>query len=554
MTLIERKNGVRCCFIQLYSDLQPINAEPLSVEKLASALSNSLSNTFAQIHVIGTFQSSDQRAALVEEIIEAHYDLVGLSCPQGTYEIACEILSLLYARNPPQIILGHALPAILPDYFLLYYPRAFIVRGWGEAAIITLCQQLQEQHLQPELIPGLTYIDASGIRHDNPPSWSDPPRTTQRITPERFFARVEASRGCHYNVCTFCSRPPREKSQSPWKRVNTLSVLAEIENLVQAGITTFTFADEDFIGNDPDGALEIASRLREIPHLDFALSVRTDNIFVPHGSPKENQRRRHIFQTLKEAGLTLIFIGIESFASSQLQRFGKGVSPEINMNVIRLLESLHIELELGLILFDPLVTIEELNTNVAALNDTGFWRYAGEIFSFLRPQIGTPYVTLLQHHKLLGPLQVNTAEYLAKYQDHRVASIVQNCKKWNKKYHHLYMMLRNISRSELGTGYFTQIIERYRRLQMDFLETLLANIPDKDEDTLLDSHHWSQNMAEIVQDIGFALQSRPFRTVAENALLKSASHLFFLTYDGETSMQARTLFSKTTAISGKDRK
>jgi radical SAM superfamily enzyme YgiQ (UPF0313 family) len=528
MTLAEGKDTVRCCLIQLYSDLQPINAEPLSIEKLASALSSSLSNVFVQLYLMGTFQLVNERTAIAEEIIEANYDLIGISCPQGTYEIASEILSLLSTCTPSQIILGHALPTILPEYFLLPYPCAFIVRGWGEDAMVMLCQQLQKHHLQPELIPGLTYIDESGIRHDNPPSWSNPPLATQRITPERYFARVEASRGCHYNLCTFCSRPPRERNQPPWKRVDTQSVLTEIESLVQAGITTFTFADEDFIGNDPDGALEIAQQLRTIPNLDFALSVRVDNIFIPHGSSSENQMRQRIFQTLKEAGLTLIFVGIESFASTQLQRFGKGVSPETNIYVIHLLESLGVELELGLILFDPLVTLEELNANIAVLKATGFWRYAGQIFSFLRPQIGTPYVTLLRRNELLGPLQVNTAEYLAKYQDHRIAHIVQQCKEWNKKYHHLYMLLRNISRSELGTGYFTHTIERYRNLQMTFLEALLATLPEKNKDMSPASYQWHQSMADIAQEISFSLQARSSRTVAENELLKSASRLVLL--------------------------
>lgn len=526
MTLTEHKDDLRCCFIQLYSDLQPVNAEPLSIEKLASAVSNALPQSFIQLYTLGTFQSQDQRATIIDEINQAKYDLVGLSCPQGTYEIARETLSLLATHDSPHIVLGHALPTTLPDVFLRSYPRAYIVRGWGEEAIITLCKQLQDRLLQPELIPGLTYLDKFGRRHDNPPAWSDPPTMTQRITPQRYFARVEASRGCHYNVCTFCSRPPREKNQPAWKRLNLSAVLAEIKNLVQAGITTFTFTDEDFIGNDPDGALDFAWQLRAIPNLDFALSVRADNIFMPHGSLEENRKRERIFQTLKEAGLTLIFVGIESFAPAQLQRFGKGVSPDINIHVIHLLENLQIELELGLILFDPLVTIEELQINVRTLKKTGFWRYAGQIFSFLRPQVGTPYVALLRRHDLLGPLQINTAEYEAKYQDHRVAQIVQQCKAWNKKYHHLYMMLRNLSRSDLGTGAFAHAIEHYRYLQISFLEALLANIPEKQEDLQLDSRRWGFHMAGIAQDICFSLQKRLSRTVAENELLKSASLLF----------------------------
>jgi radical SAM superfamily enzyme YgiQ (UPF0313 family) len=527
MISVDCNNRVRCCFIQLYSNLQPANAEPLSIEKLASVLSHSLPDTFTQLYTIDVLQPANERATAIEQILEAKYDLIGLSCPQGTYELAHEILALLYMRHPPQVILGHALPTMLPDYFLRSYPRALIVRGWGEEAILTLCRQIQARRLQPELVPGLTYIDEKGVRRDNEPSWNDLPGVTRRATPHRYFARVEASRGCHYNICTFCSRPPRAQHQAPWKRRDMSAVLADIENLVQAGITTFTFTDEDFIGNDPHGALELAEHLRNFPALDFALSVRADNVVVPDGSVLDNQLRKRIFHTLKEAGLTLVFVGIESFAPTQLRRFGKGVSPEINIHVLHILESLDIELEIGLILFDPLVTLEELQTNITILKETGFWRYSGQIFSFLRPQVGTPYVTLLRHHNLLGELQVNTAEYTASYQDHRVSQIVQQCKIWNRKYQHMYMMLRNSSRSDLGTGGFKQALERYRSVQLRFLESALSHLPEKNDETFAPFHHWGREIASIAQDIYFAFQTRLPRSAAERELYKSASRLFF---------------------------
>lgn len=542
MISVDSNNHVRCCFVQLYSSLQPANAEPLSIEKLASALSHTLLSVHSQLYTISTFQPTSDRVATVMQIIEAGYDLIGLSCPQGTYKLAHEILALLYMHNPPHIILGHALPTVLPDYFLHSYPHALIVRGWGEEAVLTLCRQIQMRRLQPALIPGLTYIDDKGVRHDNAPSWDDPPGAIRRAAPQRYFARVEASRGCHYNICTFCSRPPRVPNQAPWKRRDVSTVLADIAGLVKAGITTFTFTDEDFMGNDPQGALELAEHLRHFPALDFALSVRADNIVVPGGSLQDNLLRSRIFRTLKEAGLTLAFVGIETFSPTQLRRFGKGVSPEINIHVLHVLERLDVGLEIGLILFDPLVTLEELQTNIKVLKETGFWRYSGQIFSFLRPQVDTPYVTLLRHHNLLGELQVDTAEYAATYQDHRIFWIVQQCKAWNRKYHHLYMMLRNSSRSDLGTGEFRQALERYRGVQTRFLDTLLTHLPEKTNDAFAQFHHWEHEIADIAQDIYLAFQARLPRTTAERELWKSASRL--VCTEGEKSQFTLRVYSE----------
>lgn len=520
MSQFEAKHIVRCCFIQLYGDLQPANAEPLAIETLAGAIHNSFLDTISvQLYILGTFQTAEERVSIMTGIVQEKYDLIGISCPQGTYEIALEALSAIYALPAPYVVLGHALPTSLPEIFLFPYPEVLIVRGWGESAIVALCRQILECHIQPKFVPGLTYLDKDGSRHDNPPDWADAPPPAVRIDPGRYFARVEGSRGCHYNVCTFCSRPPLRADQHSWMRISSTKVLSEIERLVEMGVTTFTFADEDFIGNDPVGAYDLACQLCKFPKLDFALSVRTDNILVPGGPVEENRLRLQILQTLRDAGLSLVFVGIESFAPTQLRRFGKGTSPENHIAAIHLLQNLNIELELGMILFDPLVTLDELRLNVQTLKNNGFWCYTGQLFSFLRPQVGTPYVKLLKQQGLLGELSVNTAEYTASYQDDKAASIAQYCKEWNKLHHRLYMALRNVNRSELGTGYFVNAMLRYRYLQLAILEKLLENADEENSRGINASHLWSRELATITQDLRYHLESLSYRTNIEDHLL-----------------------------------
>src|SRR5579884_1524993 len=134
MSLFQAKNVVRCCFIQLYGDLQPANAEPLSIEKLAGAIHSSLESISVDLYVLGSFQTAEERVRIMTDIVQEKYDLIGLSCPQGTYEIALEALSTIYTLPAPHVVLGHALPTTLPEIFLLPYPEVLIVRGWGESA------------------------------------------------------------------------------------------------------------------------------------------------------------------------------------------------------------------------------------------------------------------------------------------------------------------------------------------------------------------------------------------------------------------------------------
>ncbi len=519
MVSFARYRSVRCCLIQLYGDLQPANAEPLSIEALAGAIGEALPSTAVDLQTLGSFQTKSEQELLLDTILEGEYDLIGLSCPQGTFEVAISALQRINEHLPlPYILLGNALPTSLPDIFLTHFPQALIVRGWGDAAIVKLCQQIAVGRVQLEQIPSLTYLDQNGSRRDTPVVSREEIAIPLRMEPKRYFARVEASRGCHYNVCTFCSRPPLAPNQPPWRRFASKITLTQVEQLIAAGITTFTFADEDFIGNDPSGALELAQNLCKYGNLDFALSVRADNIINPHGSLEENRLRLHVFQTLREAGLTLVFIGVESFALSQLRRYGKGISPEHSIAAIRLLETLGIELELGLILFDPLLTVEELLINMRVLRETAFWRYAGNLFSFLRPQVGTSYERLLRKHQLLGPLRVNTADYEAIYASPDIRKIAQHCQEWNRQFKHFYMALRNVNRSEVGASYFAEDVCRYRSTQLDFLSMLLTCPHEEIAEFFPVESSWHKKVTRIAQDISFQLSSLPKKTAAEHFL------------------------------------
>src|ERR1700681_3644543 len=109
---------VRCCLIQLYGDLQPANAEPLSIEALAGAIGEALPSTTVDLQTLGSFQSKSEQESLLDTVLEGGYDLVGFSCPQGTFEVAITALQRIYKHSSlPYILLGNALPTSLPDVF-----------------------------------------------------------------------------------------------------------------------------------------------------------------------------------------------------------------------------------------------------------------------------------------------------------------------------------------------------------------------------------------------------------------------------------------------------
>src|ERR1700736_1850293 len=92
MLSFTRCRRVRCCLIQLYGDLQPANAEPLSIEVLAGAIGDALPSTIVDLQTLGSFQSESEQESLLSTVLAGEYDLIGLSCPQGTYEVAITAL------------------------------------------------------------------------------------------------------------------------------------------------------------------------------------------------------------------------------------------------------------------------------------------------------------------------------------------------------------------------------------------------------------------------------------------------------------------------------
>lgn len=511
---------------QLYGDLQPVNAEPLSSEALIGALSASLPQADIRLSLLTMEQWQAEQDEILAQIEKTSPDLIGFSCPQGTYDLSMRVLETLYARvaHPPPVVLGHALPTYLPQMFLERFPDVLIVRGWGEPAIVELARQLATKDVHLERIPSLTYLNEHKLRQDNPIQWVEQQSSPTRLAPHRYFARIEASRGCHYNICTFCSRPPLAQGQPTWRRFDRASVLAQVEQLVSAGVKTFTFTDEDFLGNDPQGALDLAEGLCAFHGLDFALSVRADNVVNPHGTVEENALRRQVFQTLKNAGLTLVFIGAESFSPSQLRRYGKGNHPDNTIDAIHFLETLGIELELGLILFDPLVTLEELDENIHSLQQSHFWRYAGQMFSFLRPQVGTAYVRLLEKRGMLGELHPNTMEYDASYASAAVMSLASACRLWNTRFNRFYLALRNVSRSDLGGGRFSAFLEQYRSIQFEFLGHLICQARQHPRDGICpaDMERWHRLVWLLMDELVRFARHMGELSVSEQALLQAA--------------------------------
>lgn len=191
-------------------------------------------------------------------------------------------------------------------------------------------------------------------------------------SPGARVASVLRSRGC-YGSCSFCDTRAFYAASpgSAWRVRSAASVTDEIEALVRDhGVQAIRFWDDNFMGPGKRGreaAEELARELirrraHGLPAVRFSFECRVTDVDTD------------LFRLLKEAGLGRVFLGVEAMTQRQLDYFDKKVTVADNRRALVTLEELGLEVVIGLIMFDPETTVEELNTNLAFLKESfGAW-------------------------------------------------------------------------------------------------------------------------------------------------------------------------------------
>lgn len=434
--------------IQLYGYAQPPSAEPLAIEALGSYLIEEHKSVNLILETVN-IRSLDEDIERVLNIISYQSPmLVGLSIPQSTLEIAYKLLDRIKSINNNVIcVLGHALPTFSPNLFLEKYKDVVIVRGWGEESLSYLVKNLICGVPDIKKIPNLTFMIKDELIV-TPSSWPEKIPVPIRLDVNLYLPRIETSRGCNYNGCSFCTRIPLDefKNNKKWHRRDINDTLYDIRQIKLLGASNFTLTDEDFIGGDVDSAMQLADGILEIGEVKFNLAIRPDDVYDQRRTEDENQKRRLLFLKLKSAGLHSVFVGLESLSNSQLIRYGKGVSVEESVKNLQLLDQMEIDYELGFILFDPFLTSEELFENIKALEETKLWAKVGQIINLLRPQVSSTYIKKKDFLRLSYEYNPDTMAYSSGFADPLISDVAIYTRSWLEEFDQIYLLARSIRR------------------------------------------------------------------------------------------------------------
>ncbi len=198
-------------------------------------------------------------------------------------------------------------------------------------------------------------------------------------------ASMLGSRGCPW-VCAFCSIITFYEGNGTKgrRRRDPVRVVDELEYLHrERGVEVVLWQDDDFVAGGPVAvrwAHSVAAEAirRNLHHtLRWKLSCRSDEVKTDTLAP------------LVEAGLTHVYLGVESGDEDSLVHMNKRLKPDVHLRARDVLRGLGVSFDFGFMLMEPWSTVEMVRNNVRFLR-----AFVGEgdspaTFCRMLPYVGT---------------------------------------------------------------------------------------------------------------------------------------------------------------------
>lgn len=343
----------------------------------------------------------------IRSILSREFDMLGITAAGEHWKVVKRIVQKVRRKRKDAIIcVGGYLPTLNAEQLLTAVPEIdFLVRGEGEQVICDVVRRLEKGQEWREA-PGVAFLnDGVPVLNPLPPLIQDldslpfPARDALDQAKGPVSAGVASSRGC-FRRCSFCcvqsfyglSGGHGMRFRSPEK------VVDEIQEIVETrGIHDFRFVDDDFLGPSTKTRERVVRIAEEIIKrklkIRFTMECRADEV------------DEDVLKLLKEAGLTWVFLGIESGVQRQLDTYNKRTTVEQNRRAIEIVRRSGIKLRSGFIMFDPYTTLSEIEQNLRFIRETGIGAEArGEPVPFITKLAvyrGVPLVEQLQKDGLL---------------------------------------------------------------------------------------------------------------------------------------------------------
>jgi anaerobic magnesium-protoporphyrin IX monomethyl ester cyclase len=215
----------------------------------------------------------------------------------------------------------------------------------------------------------------------------------------RSIMPIVASRGCA-RTCSFCSIHTFYRA-APGKIVRTRRPAAVVEEMralfEERDTRIFLFQDDDFPLFGPVWKRWTGQFVDELHRAGLPGKV------IWKVNCRADAVDRDLVIRMRDAGLYLVYMGLESGSEDGLETLHKQITVEQNLRAVRLLKSVGLMWEYGFMLLDPSSTFESVRQNLAFLRTILADGCLPVTFCRMLPYDGTPIKdALVRSGRLLG--------------------------------------------------------------------------------------------------------------------------------------------------------
>ncbi|GAA2625489.1 B12-binding domain-containing radical SAM protein [Paractinoplanes durhamensis] len=461
---------IRMMAVSLYSERYPAIGENHGLSAIGGAVRASFSESALQLTLLDMVEWGEEDAErLASSIRQAEPHVLAIGLQYGTYSFLSKHYSRLrqaVTESNALIVFGGPLATYLSDRLLdEVEPESVVILGEADEALPLLLQAWKTGSKSWPQVPNIRYRDKiSGLAISSRRKLVDlnrlsiPSRQHLKIIAElggEIF--VETSRGCSWAACTFCLRGLTDihGRSHEFRRKSPELVAQDLQDLNTLGVTDITVADEDFLGGKLEETEKFVYRLLDQLRSPFRFdaSATVHSVFSRRDSPEMATRRRALLQALVDSGLQKVFLGIESCSDTQLKRYAKGHTRTEAVQAAELLRSLGVRVEIGVILFDPLCSLAEIEDSLQFMRANDLASVASGISSELRLQTGSTYLHMLRKYEISSgnalhdrDFDPDTLTHSYRFRSPEVQSLHGIVQHWNRKLHPLYYPAKSLSR------------------------------------------------------------------------------------------------------------
>ncbi len=287
-------------------------------------------------------------------------ELIGISSMSFQYDSTLKVMAICRANAPgAKIVLGgyHATLEYAELTAGNAPPFDYLIRGEGEEAFPALAEALAGAR-EFAAVPGLSWARGATFAHNPPGELLDlqllplPDRSVRVLDHFTYFDRrmdcVETSRGCTM-PCTFCSIAGMYGTSFRCHAIDR--VIADLKEVRRLGTETVLLVDDN-ITLDPARFKRLGEAIVEnrLDCMEYLVQASVAGIVA---DPE-------LIPALARANFRMVFLGIESVQTRNLQLFQKGDIREKTEQAVTLLRQYEIAVMGGFIIGNPDDTREDI--------------------------------------------------------------------------------------------------------------------------------------------------------------------------------------------------